>query len=768
MSPGTDLLTAAKPPRSSLVDFLRRKARAWAPALSYRILRQAELETDSDGRLVSTGVDPQIFIQLTEREQVPRWLRIRFRVQQVNTPLNPMLYAFASGEGNRWVEYRLPSIENGVLDEIVLVPPGMNMLRLDPTNGPAVFRLTDLTLHEVGRGELLVEAWSTDRRAVLRALGHRLLRRRNRSRKFLMRAFDARRSGRGYEEWLSLFDQAGSAPFLPAHQASGAAATGTGPLISIVMPVFNPPERFLREAIRSVLAQTHQNWELVMSDDGSTERSVARVMAWAAHLDPRIRVIRSETQGGISTATNLAMVAVKGDYVAFMDHDDLLPPGSLATVAAEIQAHPGARLIYSDEDKVDDLGNRYDPFFKPEFDPDILLGQNMLNHLCVIHRQTLAEVGPLRSSLDGSQDHDLLLRVMRRIDRSAVRHIPEILYHWRRSRKPRSFSQQQQQQVVRARMAAVREHLKAVVPGAKADLAMAGYIRIIWPLPDPAPKVSIIVPTRDRVALLRPCVESILAKTVYPDFEVIIVDNASTDPETLNFLASVSANARVRVLRHPGPFNFSEINNVAARQATGELLCFVNNDIEVTDGDWLREMASHGVRPDVGAVGAKLLYPDGHIQHAGVVVGLGGVAGHAFKSLVRNHPGYFGRLCVTHEVGAVTAACMLTKASSFWQVGGFDAENLAVAFNDVDYCLKLREAGQRIIMTPFACLIHAESASRGPDTEGPALQRFQGEIAYMQDRWADTLLADPFYSPNLSLVGHGYTLAFPPRRGART
>ena len=539
------------------------------------------------------------------------------------------------------------------------------------------------------------------------------------------------------------------------------------PLISILMPVYNTDPQLLRESVDSVRRQLYDNWELCIADDASTRKeTVAALTAIAEEADQRIRIVRREENGHIARASNTALETARGDWIGLLDHDDLLAEDALVQVVEEINRSPDAGLIYSDEDKISELGERYDPYFKPDWNPDLLRSQNYLNHFSVYRADVVREAGGFRTGFEGSQDYDLALRVVERLSPQQIRHIPRILYHWRAVPESTASIGTAKPYTVQAAERALREHLDRA--GMRDAVPMEapqcpGMWRIRYPLPDPPPRVSIIIPTRNGLSLLLTGVESILRRTDYPDLEVIIVDNGSDDPATLGYLETLEAQGRARIIRDDAPFNFSALNNRAVREASGSVVALVNNDIEVIHGDWLREMVSHAVRPGVGVVGARLWYPDDTLQHGGCVLGIGGVAGHVFLGLPRSDSRYFGRSSLLQNYSAVTAACMVLRRSVFDEVGGLDEQNLAVAFNDIDFCIRVREAGYWNVWTPYAELYHHESASRGSDLHGEKRERFMREVRYMQRRWGDVLRTDPAYNPNLSLETNGFDLAERPR-----
>ncbi|MDE2384167.1 MAG: glycosyltransferase family 2 protein [Alphaproteobacteria bacterium] len=523
--------------------------------------------------------------------------------------------------------------------------------------------------------------------------------------------------------------------------------------IAVVMPVYNTEPDYLREAIRSVQRQVYSNWELCIANDASTNSEIKPILDKFAAEDSRIKVIHRATNGHISEATNTALEHVSAEFTAFMDHDDLIDDLALYEIAAAVEANPKAELIYSDLDRIKDDGTQFNPFFKPDFSPDLLLGQNMISHLTVYRTDLLRKLGCLRKGFEGSQDYDLALRATENMARENIVHIPAILYHWRAGGRTKSFSEAQLERCVRAARKAITEHLvrKEIAADVLPVDRMPHYNRIKRHLPVPAPMVSIIIPTRNQGRVLKLCLDGILGKTDYPNFEVVVVDHESTEKDALDVMKNAAPDPRVRIIPFAGQFNYSKINNMAVAQARGSILALLNNDVEVMHADWLSEMVSHAVRPEVGAVGAKLYYPDGRLQHAGVVVGLGGTAGHSFLRAAGSCDGYVANCLLTRNVSAVTAACLLVAKEKFLQVGGFNEEKLPVAFNDVDLCLKLADAGYLNVWTPFAELIHHESLTRGPEDTIEKQLRSRREVEYLNHTWAKYVANDPFYNPNLSL-----------------
>lgn len=538
------------------------------------------------------------------------------------------------------------------------------------------------------------------------------------------------------------------------------------PLISVVMPVYNAPVAFLAQAIESVQAQLYPHWELCIADDASSDPAVAALLRDASSADSRIKVDYRQENGHISRASNSALALASGEFIALFDHDDLLSEHALYWVAEALNRHPQAGLIYSDEDKVDEQNQRYDPYFKPQLNYELLLAQNMVCHLGVYRTALVRDLGGFRTGFEGGQDYDLTLRVVERLAPEQVIHIPHVLYHWRAIAGSTALDAGEKNYAADAGRRAVVEHLARV--GLAAEVMGApeapALNRVRFACPTPQPLVSIIIPTKDRADLLGMCLDSLIARTTYTNYEVIIVDNGSVEPATQALFARLPAD-RFRVVRDDAPFNFSALNNNAARHAKGALFCLMNNDIEIQTPDWLEEMVSFAVRADVGCVGARLWYPDGRLQHGGCIVGLGGVAGHSHKYFPKGDPGYFRRAVLHQAFSAVTAACLLIRRDVFEQVDGLD-EKLVIAFNDVDFCLRVRAAGYRNVWTPYAEMIHHESASRGEEDTPEKIARFANEIAYLKARWGDSLLQDPAYSLNLTLDIEDFSYAWPPRARA--
>jgi O-antigen biosynthesis protein len=566
-----------------------------------------------------------------------------------------------------------------------------------------------------------------------------------------------------YQDWIARFDRLSDQDrkAIRRHIES----LPLRPLISVAMPVYETPPALLREAFDSILAQLYPHWELCIADDASPSPHVAEILADYASRDSRFRFIRRETKGGISAAANTALTLAIGELIALMDPEDMLSERALYEVAVEWNRHPDAEIIYSDEDRIDESGRRHNPYFKTDWNPELFLGQNMISHLGVYRRSLIEAVDGFRMGLEGSEDYDLALRASRHTTPERIRHIPVVLYHRRAALETQSNSQTNSQRDADSARRARIDHLRALGENAvvEANPLVPALDRVRRRLPDKPPLVSLIVPTRNRADLLGPCLDGLLNRTDYPNREIIVIDHESDEAETLTLLRDVARDPRVRIMPYRGPFNYSDMNNRAVALARGELVGMLNNDVDVINSDWLDEMAALAMRPENGVVGAKLFYPDGSVQHAGVAIGIGGVASHFHLGASGDDPGYCGRLVLISNVSAVTGACMLLRKAVFEEVGGLNARDLAVAFNDVDFSLKVAAAGYRNVWTPFARLYHHESPSRGRDVEPAKAARFLREVRYMQQRWATTLYEDPFYNVNFSLDNSDFKRGAPRR-----
>ena len=528
------------------------------------------------------------------------------------------------------------------------------------------------------------------------------------------------------------------------------------PVISVIMPIGKTSEAALCKSFDSVVTQLYPYWELCIAVGSNTERLWTAILRERAVRDSRIRLTQKSTVEDCAAATNAAFELAAGEFVAFLQPGDVLPENSLYEVAIEFSASPPPDIVYSDHDQIDADGQRVNPWFKPGWDPDLLVAQDYISNLAVYRRTLVEEIGFLRPSFEGAEFHDLALRATAAIAPDRIRHLPAILYH--RSSENETNHSKNALPVLRATTArhhAVRDHLDCRGDAntvLKPAPQIPSAIRIIWPLPAPEPLVSVIILTRDRADLLARCVDGLLHRTDYCDLELLIVDSGSSEPATLNlFYRLAHEESRVRILRQSGPLNYSALTNAAAREAKGEVLLLLNNDIEVIDAGWLRELVSQAVRPDVGIVGTKLLYADEQVQHGGIVLGPNGRVNHVHRFASRNDPGYRGQLALTRTLSAVTGACVAIRRAVFFEVGGFDEVNLPAVFNDVDLCLRLGDYGYRVVWTPFAELFHFETASHGLEGDDSAKHEWgHGEWQHLRKTWGSLLeSADPFHNPNL-------------------
>jgi len=546
-----------------------------------------------------------------------------------------------------------------------------------------------------------------------------------------------------YHEWLEARGEPTSLPLLGGlPEAKARVRPHAAPLFSVVVPVYRPPAWALDRCVASVLNQTFADFQLCLTDDASGDPLLDEQLRGFTRLDPRVNVVLQEHNGGISVATNASISRARGQFIVFLDNDDELHSTALERLAAAIEAHPEADVLYSDEDKLDDEGIRCTPSLKPAWSPDLLLSCAYLCHLFVVRHSLVDELGGLRSEFDGSQDFDLMLRATERA--REVVHVPEILYHWRVLAGSSAGDTFAKPWAYAAGRRAIESALvrRGVAASVEIHPRFAGNFHVRRKiLGDPL--VSMVMPFRDEPGLTAKCVRSVMDSPGWEHFELLLVDNDSELPETAALLAELSADPRVRVLPAPGPFDWARINNEAAADARGDLLLFINNDIEARARGWLDAMVGHAQRPEVGAVGALLRYPDLTIQHAGVVVGMNWGAAHVQQDLPYDRHDYLLLSEVTRDCSAVTGACMMTRRSVFEEAGGFD-RNLPVAFNDIDYCLRLREQGLLVVYTPLAELIHYESKSRGHSDDVL-------EVPYFYARWRDAILAgDPYHNPNLT------------------
>ncbi len=565
-----------------------------------------------------------------------------------------------------------------------------------------------------------------------------------------------------YTTWVARYDTLDDAQRNNIRQAVKTFAKR--PLISIVMPTYKSPLEYLEQAILSIQNQLYPYWELCIADDASDDPALNALLQHYANGDSRIKIVFRTENGHISAASNSALTLATGEFIALVDHDDLIPEHALFWVVDAINKNPNAALIYSDEDKLsEENGTRINPYFKSDWNRELFLGHNMISHLGVYKTDIMRDIGGFRVGFEGSQDYDLALRFIEKINSEQIIHIPKVLYHWRILNGSVAKNIETKPYASIAAEKAVNEHLQRCKLNAHVKRFEYGH-RLYFDLPKQEPFVSIIIPTRNAKDYVQKCIESLYDLTTYQNFEVILIDNGSDEPEAVRYFSQLAqTHENFRVLRDDRPFNYSAQNNLAVSHAKGELIALLNNDTEIISPNWLSEMVSIAVQPNVGAVGAKLLYDHNVIQHAGVILGLGSCAGHSHHMLASNLPGYFGRAALTQSMSAVTAACLVVQKEKFLEAKGLNEQDLTIAFNDVDLCLKLLTCGYRNIYTPFAMLYHHESVTRGLDDSPQKQERFIKETQYMQQKWPTIIQNDPAYNVNLTLDRADFSLAWPPR-----
>ena len=529
------------------------------------------------------------------------------------------------------------------------------------------------------------------------------------------------------------------------------------PLISVAVPAYRTPPGFLEQMILSVKEQTYPHWELCIVNASRGEDGMEQVLGRYAGGDERIRVKNLEENLGIAGNTNEALEMARGEFVGLLDHDDLLAPQALFRIAEALTADPQADAVYTDEDKVTtDLSEHFQPHFKPDFNLDLLRSNNYITHFFVVRTRLAREAGGFRREFDGAQDYDFIFRCTE--EAKKVLHVPEVLYHWRTHKASTADNPASKMYAFEAGKRAIEAHLARCGQEGTVSLRKdLGFYRVEYPVQG-EPLVSILIPNRDQKETLEKCLNSIWEKSTYKNYEILIVENNSSSPEIFNYYREIEKRPGVRILTWKEGFNYSAINNFGEKSAAGDYLLFLNNDVEVINPGWIEELLGNCQRKEVGIVGAKLYYPDDTIQHAGTVIGIGGIAGHAFLNMPRSRTGYLHKASLQMDLSAVTAACMMMKRQVFEQLGGFE-ERLSVAFNDVDLCLRTVQAGYLVVYNPEVELYHYESKSRGAEDSEEKVRRFQEEIEFMRCRWMDLLKkGDPYYNRNLTLSKWNYSL----------
>lgn len=725
----------------------------------------------ASGRWEATDNDPQLLIEGLAKH-AGRWVLVTARLRAAFSVTNPTIY-FNFGSG--WTEagslaLARSSAVDGLSETVCHLPPGFRLARLDPIAFPARFELRDFAVQRLTTVQAIERMWRSvaadpqgstapgepgsprNDAPASRTVSHSLERLVPEYRAMLSRLDTS------YASWIDHYEIPGKDY---ASIALDQAAWSAPPTFSLVVCPQRAGGPALIALVESVIGQVYPHWELWIAAGTRIDSRQRQSIDALCRKDSRLQIIGTGDRG-LSSAVNSALERASGNYFAVLDEAALLHQLALHFVAEAAVSHPGSRLVFTDEDRIGPDGARRDPLFKCELNYELLLAHDMVSRLACYRTALLREIGGMREGFEGSEDYDLALRVAERTDGGPAIHVPRVLYH---QREPEGAGDPPRPVDLGASSRkAVADHLRRVgmsgevlpAPGAR-----PGMNRVRFAVPEPAPAVTIVIPTRDRADLLETCVDSILSLTTYGNYQVIIVDNGSRDGATRDLLARYSSRG-LTVLRDDSGFNFSAINNRAIARASSEFVCLMNNDIEILTPEWLEEMIGMAARPGVGAVGARLWFPNRQLQHGGLILGIAGFAGYSHKFLPAGEPGYACRAILHQSFSAVTAACLLVRKSVFDEVGGLD-ERIPVAFDDVDFCLRLREAGYRNVWTPYAEMIHDESSSRGPETTPENAARLRGEMEFMRIRWGRSLFTDPCYSPNLSLESEDFSLAWPPR-----
>lgn len=664
-------------------------------------------------------------------------------------------------------ELLIPSVLRGSIREVIYIPDGVKEMMWVPTAARGFFTQSPLQLHKISRAEsilrrayrVIYDLWRfrhipTEGRGEFNWTG--LLVNLQDSYQKSAKLRIQRVSGNDYSAFIAQYDVLTSSRVRKIR--SQIRGLSRYPMFSIVIDLREAVFEKLNTCLDSIVSQLYGYWELILVCTYNLDNSILALVRTMADSDHRIRVVYFEKEVGqiVESAQllNYAISDAVGEWVIRVNHDDRLPLHSLFQFASEAIIFPHALVIYGDDDDINLDGQRANPRFKPDWNPDLLTAVDYIGSPVAFLRTRLIKLGGYAVGFDGAEGYELSLRYMKNLPNCNVRHIPKVLYH--RCSKPTDANNIQRAHD--AGLLALKHYFQGEAVGVEAGITQTLY-RVKYPLPSMQPLVSIIVPTRDKVSLLRACVQSVEERTSYPNWELVIVDNGSVEHETHVYLDSLKSNRRIRVLRYDAPFNYSAINNYAVEHANGNVIALLNNDIEILTDDWLSEMVSHALRPEIGAVGAKLLYPDGVVQHAGVVLGIGGIAGHIFRFLPDAEVGYCNRAITTQNFLAVTGACLVVDRRKFIEVAGLN-EDLAVAFNDVDFCLKLISAGYRNIYTPFARMIHHESLTRGCDDTPEKKSIFENESSIIKRNWPDFVGRDPYYNVNLSLSSENIQFKF--------
>jgi glycosyltransferase involved in cell wall biosynthesis len=720
------------------------------------------ITNESKGEYQATGNTPKFDMALMPALPQGGWYYLEAALVRHNGNREANISGNAHGDTNKCFTIPISTNLRGTIREVFYLPANVTELRWSPTAAPGYFSQSPFLLHKISllertvrqmcrvifdlwrfriKASFLHEALSCIRAVCDLQISYQ------RSAIFRIK----RQLSNDYSAFVALKDTFKSADIRALKKQ--VPRLSLHPVVSIIITVQAPNELFLRAAIDSVIGQIYPHWELLLVGDFTEDTPSYTIVDQYRKKHNQIKIISANSNVGIASTLNSALALAEGTFVTRINQHDLIASHALFFLVQEICKHPDADLIYSDEDNIDDANKRHHPRFKPDWNPDLFFSHNYFGNLTLYRLAHVLALGGYSSGYEGAEEYELSLRYLRDISKAYIRHIAMVLCHKRIANHTLALSSSHLSNECIAHQSGKR----ALTAYFKSDGTIVedgpalGFYRLRHPLPEHRPLVSIIIPTRDQLAILKKCIASIQQKTDYVNWELLIVDNQSIEVETHRYFAHIQNDSRIKVIDYDKPFNYSALNNFASQYAQGEIFALLNNDVEVIDKEWLSEMVSHAIRPGVGAVGAKLLYANGTVQHAGVILGLGGVAGHAHKHLKSDDFGYCHRAVVAQNFSAVTGACLVVRKECYQAVGGLNEPDLAVALNDIDFCLKLLAAGYRNVFTPFAQLYHHESISRGANDTPEKNAIFSREFEYMKRTWGQRLLQDPAYNPNLTM-----------------
>jgi GT2 family glycosyltransferase len=712
----------------------------------------------ADGGWISTGASPQFQLIPLNGRYLVGWVLFETRVIRRSADCSARLILDFGPGGGEGLVIDIPSARTGKVQEVVFFPPGLVGLRWAPQTGRGEIQRHTVVVTEVGAFERICR--------MVRRTAHFLWRRREEQLQAvgltvgrmlvdlpgayrasgLLRAYAPALS---YSDWIARFDVRSAEDHRRIARHIQRFESAPHFLLVVVVPANEA--QLVRDTLESLVRQLYRQFTVVVLDASPDSDCRLAVSQALSDWFPKSRVVPGCSIAAYIDELNRWLAEQGGvQWVAVIRAGDMLAEHALYWVASVIMSSPSVGLVYSDEDRLSADGVRRDPAFKPDWSPELLRSTNYIGQLALFRGSVLCQAGGVTMHEWLGNNHDLLLRVADVLSPKQIRHIPALLFHRRVERDEGLDGNATRQEVAHSGVAAVEAHLSRRGIRAAVTEPVPGSYRIRYRLPETLPLISLVIPTRDACALLARCVSSVVQSSTFSKYEILVIDNQSSDEETLRYLQDLRGHQSVRVLSYDRPFNYSAINNFAASQAKGEVLCLLNNDTEVISPDWMEEMLGHLIQDRVGVVGAKLYYSDGRVQHAGDVVGVGGIANHLYSLLERDHSGYCHRAKLAQELSAVTGACLMTWRTLYLQLGGLNERHLPVAFNDVDYCLRAREADYRVIWTPYAELYHHESVSRGKDRTPGKRLRARREASYMRSRWRQVMRHDPFYNPNLS------------------